>query len=547
MMGFRNLRRSLGAGVVAVFIGCTFSAGADAASYDVYSCRGPVGQPLSSAAWQPKLNDAEPGDLTITDTCLSGGAVTLETNPAGINGPRKARLDYVFDLPAGATISSFQLNRSIRASATEGGLNYNYRAGVRQSAGGTYTDTGCGSVFVPGFSCSSVGSPTDPADPSNVFDVPAANLTGLGTFASCESVGCDLPQYQPGAEFKLYGSRVTIEDNDPPAIEQIGGSLASGQPISGRTDLYVSASDQNAGVRSISMTIDGAAYATNPSASAKCVIPYQVAQPCPTEAGRIFPVDVTSLSVGDHVAAGQVVDAAGNTTPFGPVNFTVKPEGSTPGPQVPNNGNPAMNDPRLSLDSDLVEHDADEPARISGSLTTANGAPVAGAILAVTTTDLGSTTLQEESAPPVTTGPDGKFTFSLEGAGARKILVSYTPVIGGAVTRTASTTARSRISLGLKVRKRVTKRDLVTFRGKLSGAGSAARGANIEIQAISRGKWRTVATETASGNGDFKWKYRFRFVTSDAVFTFRSLIRRTPGWPWPSEASRPVKVRIDVG
>jgi len=545
MTGFRTVGLSIAAVTIAVLGGYLFAAQAQAASYDVYSCRGPVGQPLSSAAWEARFNDSEAGDLTVTDTCPSGGAVTLETNPAGINGPRKARLDYSFKLPAGTTISSFQLIRSIRTSPTEGGLTYNYRSGIRQSIGATSTEMGCSSVFAPAFACSSVGSPTNPADLSNVFDVAFANLTGLGVFAGCASVGCDYPQYSPGAEFRFYGSRVTIEDNDPPTIDQVDGTLAAGQPVSGRTDFFVRASDENSGVKSVSLTIDGTPYATIASTGLSCTTPYQVARPCPAEAGRIFAIDADSLSLGNHVATGEVTDAAGNVTPYGPVNFTVE-DGNVPGPVVPDNGDPAIPDPVLALDSDLIEHAPSQPATISGSLQTPGGTPIVGATLMVTTTELGLQTLQPKPAPSVVTGPDGKFVISLQGGGAQKVLVAYAPVLGGAQARTASATVRSRIALSLIVKRRVQKSQPVSFSGRLLGAGSAARGANVEIQAVSRGRWQTVATVTADANGRYAWKYRFRYVESDALFTFRALVRSTPGWPWPDQASANRKVRIVV-
>lgn len=545
MTGIKRQGLFVAAAVFALLGGYLFAAQAQAGSYDVYSCRGPVGQPLSSAAWEARFNDALPGDLTITDTCASGGSVTLETDPAGISSPRKARLDYSFNLPAGATISSFQLIRSIRTSPTEGGLTYNYRAGIRQSIGATSTEVGCGSVFAPGFSCSGVGSPTDPADPSNVFNVAAANLNGLGVFAGCASVGCDYPQYPPGAEFQFYGSRVTIDDNDPPTIDQLDGTLAAGQPVSGRTDFFVRASDENSGVKSVSLTIDGTPYGLITSTNSSCNSPYQVARPCPAEAGRIFAVDADSLSLGSHVAAGEVTDAAGNVTPYGPVNFTVE-DGNAPDPVVPDNGDPAIPDPVLALDSDLVEHAPSQPATISGSLQTPKGTPIVGATLMVTTTELGLQTLQPKPAPSVVTGPDGKFVISLQGGGAQKVLVSYAPVLGGAEARTASATVRSRIALSLNVKRRVRKSQPVSFSGRLLGAGSAARGANVEIQAVSRGRWQTVATVTADANGRYVWKYRFRYVERDALFTFRALVRRTPGWPWPDQTSAHRKVRIVV-
>jgi len=61
MTGLRRVGLSIAAVTVAVLGGYLFAAQAQAASYDVYSCRGPVGQPLSSAAWEARFNDSEAG------------------------------------------------------------------------------------------------------------------------------------------------------------------------------------------------------------------------------------------------------------------------------------------------------------------------------------------------------------------------------------------------------------------------------------------------------------------------------------------------------
>lgn len=86
----------------------------------------------------------------------------------------------------------------------------------------------------------------------------------------------------------------------------------------------------------------------------------------------------------------------------------------------------------------------------------------------------------------------------------------------------------------------------VTFKGQIGGGGPSVAGAAAEIQAISSGRWQTVANVRVKQGGKFVWKYRFRYVERDAIFSFRALVRDTPGWPWPTTQSKKIKVRIKV-
>lgn len=543
-MMINNSGRVVAALVIVIASALGLAASASANEYDVWSCLGPSGETLSADAWNATTNDAMPGDVSMTDDCATGGPVGLHVNDAGVPGGRRARIDLTFDLPRGASISGYRLNRSIRTSAAY--LGYNYGAAVRESVPGSNFDEGCASFLMPPyFNCSNWGSYNNPADPNNIVDRPGLSLSGLGTWAACLSAGCSPPAGPKAAELNLFQSVVSVVDNASPTLVRVGGSLARPVPVSGVADLFVEASDANAGVRSFALSIDGTpAQTITNSDYSSCNEPFEVPRPCPAQTGRNFSVDTAPLAPGSHVADGTITDAAGNSTPFGPVSFTV----AAPEPEPdPGNGTPAVADPQLKLDRTMIQRQAGKPARVTGTLTTAAGVPVSGASLKVQASTMAGGSSIESPMASVSTDSAGEFAVTTRARGARRITVSYSPIVGGEVTRSASAIVRSRISM----RFRATPRKIqinrkVRFDGRVMGGGSTVRGANVEIQAIVDGRWQTVTNVSARSGGKFMWTYRFRHVERNALFSFRAIVRATPGWPWPTTKSKKMKVQIRV-
>jgi hypothetical protein len=85
----------------------------------------------------------------------------------------------------------------------------------------------------------------------------------------------------------------------------------------------------------------------------------------------------------------------------------------------------------------------------------------------------------------------------------------------------------------------------IVLSGKLAGAGPAARGEPIDIQAMISGRWQTVATVRASASGSFRWRYRFRNTRLEAIYSFRARVADTSRrWPWPTIGSSRVRVHV---
>ncbi len=531
-------------GLAGVTLACAFAGSAAANSYDVWSCRGPAGEALSMAAWRVQTENAQPGDVWNTDDCSTGGPSALHTNPVGVPG-RNAKIELRFDLPRGGRISEYRLNRSIRVVGATSG--YNYAAATREYDTGTYFDDGCASyLMLPNFNCGYIGSWNNPGDPANIVYRPGMDLTGLGVWSGCMSSSCAPASSPPASEYSLFQSVVSVVDDTPPDVIAFGGSLARPEPVSGFGDLFVHAQDFNAGVRTFTLSVDGTQVESKTiDSSPTCVVPYEVPRPCPAETGQILTVDTDGMAPGPHSATGTVTDAAGNATPFGPIAFTVADPG--PGPALPDNGDPAVADPELRFDRELVQHAPGKTAMLTGRLTTSDGQPISGARLDLMSTSLGGRSSIDTPMDPVRTGPDGAFSVESGGTGARSITASFSPILGGVASRTATATVRSKLKVTFKAKPRRIKIGRpVRFTGTIVGGGSSVQGVSTEIQAISGGRWQTVANVSAGKNGRFSWKYRFRHVERNAIFTFRALVRANPGWPWSTVKSKKLKVRIRV-
>ncbi len=185
--------------------------------------------------------------------------------------------------------------------------------------------------------------------------------------------------------------------------------------------------------------------------------------------------------------------------------------------------------------------------RLRGTLRTAAGAPVAGARLTVSAQALGTAAERVRELPALTTTAAGRFTLLVGGHGAERITIAFAPADGAAATARAVATVRVPASLTIaRSRARLRRHQTVVISGRLQGAGDAARGAVVEVQAIVRGRWQTVGTARAAADGRYRWRYRFVRITRDTIFSFRALVRRTPGWPWPDLHTRTLQVRVDA-
>ena len=557
------------------------AAPARAGTYTVWSCRGPAGAPISDAAWQVRTENAAHGELSVDHGCAEGASLSIEMGP-GDNGAGRSG-ELVFEPPTGTLISDFELWRYVAAgagSSPEGAYAASLREWLVFGEGEGFV-TDCG-VPRPERTCV-VGDPESPLDPENLVDgltfavgpegsVPQREKLSLWVSCIGPSSACEPVSGTPSAVAKLFRSKITIEDDQAPTIERLEGSLTEAAPLTGTGHLLVTAGDVGGGIAGLEYAVDGGApkRISLGNGNGGCEEPFTLPQPCPSEATRDIAIATAGLSPGAHSVTGTVTDAAGNSTPFGPVAFKVAappaeppvhqpPEQEAParGPATgmevaaasaqggrPNNGTPAVETPRIMLREVAPAPGGGKPGRLRGSLTTSSGEPISGARLVVEVSELGGA--HRARKRQIRTDHGGHFVLAVGKTGARTVVVSYAPTVGGPVSRSAGALVKAPLSLSLTPRPRALRAgQTVHFHGRLRGAGGAAAGANVEIQAVAGGRWTTIETVSADRHGDFTWSHRFRYVERDALFSFRAVVPRTPGWPWATVKSGRVELPIE--
>ena len=553
----------IGLSLVARLLSCALVAGialslphvADAKTYTVWSCRGPAGEPLSTAAWETRTVNAAAGDVAFADTCAEGGSLRVSLAPG--RGFDAAVVGMAaFSAPPGTRIVDYRLWRSLAVAPPQFLRAFDYGAAIAESNGGASVPRGCSTMSS---TCRSAGDPGDPLAPVNEFTHDGLPLDALGLQVSCERSWCQAPSGTP-ARAELYRARVVVDDSLPPAVAQLFGSVLEGPVPAGPATLTVAASDAGAGVASVSLSIDGGATRTAAAAHPACREPYVVAAPCPGTVTESFSIDGAALTPGRHSVSGTVSDAAGNVTGWGPVDFEVRrPDAPvTPAPPAPVtsiapaahvptgvvNGGPAA---RLRLAKRSVVHAPGKPARLTGTLRTPQGEPIANARLQLTSFDLGVEDAERRRLAPVATDARGRFTAIVRRDGAQRVTVAFAADPAAEPTASVSATVRTRLSLtAAPDRGWLLKGRTLTLSGRLRGAGASGRGAIIRVESIVNGRWTPVGVARARADGRYRWRYRFVHLTRDTTFSFRALVEQTPGWPWPSVRSARLRVNVDI-
>ncbi|WP_022927503.1 carboxypeptidase-like regulatory domain-containing protein [Patulibacter americanus] len=509
---------------------------ASAATYEVWSCRGPQAAPTPSGAWVPATAPETAPKAVTADTCADGGALRAALIPNESHAKGAASL--TFGAPAGTRIVGFDVDHTV-ATGTMGFFSPGSYVSELVA-----TDPGPGQPATALTACSAprLGSGCSTAAVAR-RDATAPSLGGLVLRATCPSNGCGSAN-GVGAEAVLRSARVALDDPAAPVVESVGGTLA-GSSTGGTRTVTVAARDTGGGVAGITASVDGARPIVD-AAGGTCAVPYSAAQPCPAAREALFGVITSTLSPGTHSIAGTVADAAGNLTPWGPVAFTVPTKASNgakstaPGAVPVPGGSPVAVDGRLTVTSTRTKSGLLRP---SGRLTTAKGTPIARAKVRLTRTRIGAKRPVTTELKTVRTDQDGRFTAATLPEGAWNVGAA-------AVVRDGTATAARLLKTPLRVTADASPRRLRTggravLAGRLTGAGLSRKGAPVRIQVIAGGRWRTVAAVRTDAVGRWRWRHRFTKVSRPTLFSFRAVVPQVGTWPWADVAGRAPTVRVD--
>ncbi|MBJ7353231.1 MAG: hypothetical protein JHC98_00240 [Thermoleophilaceae bacterium] len=508
---------------------------ANAATYSVYSCLGPSAEALPNSSWLTSVNDPNQTlDFAFGTNCgdLSVAASTTRAYVLGDGA------EYVFDAPAGTTISGYSLNRAVAIAfpvATPPPSVVS--AGVSETSGATTTGFDCVNVTTP------CGSLTDAFSRSGL----AVSKLSVGVRCS-DDTGCGTGSFTQ-LSTRLMNARVDLEDPTAPVIASVAGSLPGSASAAAVQSIDATVTDVGGGVRMIDLAIDGV-FSQTSVAGGSCGQPYTLRAPCPSGLLGKLSVNTAALTNGVHTATLTATDAAGNlssphTFTFSVTSGGLSGGGAGGGGTPPSNGSPAVEQPTVRTEKSVISSVNGRTVVVEGTLTTPAGAPVAGAALEVTSLDLGVFDAATRSIGTITTTSTGRFSVRVKPHGAQRISVLFKPYPSSIGTAVTSSIVREDLRLSVKRSKsRVRPGGALTLRGALDGAGAAADGTPVEIDARIGKSWRAVGVVEANSRGSYKWKYRFTRVKQPTRFTFRAIVRRNKSWPWPTETAQSVTVLV---
>lgn len=504
-----------------------------AGTYTVYGCRTATGALAPLSGWSDSLQvyPAYWQDACPTVTYMWMAA----SSPHGYG--RYA--EETFDAPPNTTIASYRLVRAVRLVPSDG---YYYQALQETSGYWTLVD-GCNTYG----GCHDFGDYRNAASSSNVL---ARNGQSATTAVQLKIIcgksgGCPSEPGGVAASVWLFGSAITLESSSAPQFTAPPtGPLVAGGQLAGVVPVTISATDQGGGVYQAGMEVDGQVVQSQvlDNSTGTCQLPFTAVVPCPLSANGTVNFNTAALPDGRHSLRVIITDAAGNTAAWGPITIDTSNNPCSPNPQASGMALRAAFvervRKRIRLAAAITTGYSMRPT-VFGTLTTSDGAPVAGAAICV------AAQADYPGAPltPVAgalTNGAGAFAYRL-GRGPSRTLYFVHRVPGGAIAGAVKIAVRAPVKVNLNA-SRFANGQVMTWRGILPGP---IPGRMLALMQVWRGRyWQTFQQVPVARNGRWIGRYRFRFTTGLQRYTFRLIVPHQAGYPYASGASGRIGVVV---
>lgn len=568
------------------------TAAAEAATYDVWSCRAPDGSPAivrdDGGGWVARSVAGDAGGTNrIEDNCFASGGLEVEHVRSG-SQPVNSSSGLQFLPPTKTEIVHYELavHGRLRGTRAGHGAARGYLS-VAQALGAGAIDE---KVLLE-------GRPHSLSDLGDVAITPTT-FTGPGASGASDllaSVGClgdEGDRCFAGADgsvaaLTLSRTTITLRDTEAPVVTGVqGDAVNAGVWPRSEVAMTVDATDRGGGVLRVGVEVDGGEPQWHSVADAPCRIwpgtvrAFVAPKPCPGATSTPVTIPTAALSAGVHSVRVLVEDAAGNrTTAYGPVSKRISdavgpggdgvagdpadiPLGGTgdgtanptaadplaraaaaadPGPL---NGTPASSTVRLGVrwegtSSTLRKVRYGQRPVLRGQLTTSDGRPVRDAAIRVGVVQE-HRSAQRVEHEGLRTDAAGGFRWRMpKGVGSRRITLAYYEHVAGTVPA-ASVTMRLQVAAAVRMtldRRTARQGQTVRLRGSLVGRPLPKVGSVVELQARNPGrKWITFRTVRANRAGRFAAGYRFR-MPGPAVFEMRARVRKSGDYPYTTGVS----------
>jgi hypothetical protein len=472
---------------------------------------------------------------------------------------------WAFLPPAGTVIHGATLYRTFNNSDNEDtgdGFTFeNLKAPYRFST----PFERCGVSTAYHYSCSTTGLFMGRFAPDMEVKVPAEDLlperggpaAGIYMSAGCWGGGggsaehCEGGTTGPIGYAGIASATITLEDNSPPKVTVVGGTLTTRTELEGEQNLAITGTDTGSGIYQASLEVDGKetqsttvddnnGHCENVGQTTDGRPAFLYPVPCALEVNDQYVFfNMAGIPDGPHRLTVLLTDAAGNATTV--LNReAIVGRGACNG-TCGDRAKLAVSDAKLL--KPITRRYARSGLRLSGALREPTGSPVAGARLEL---------LQQASytgAPMraiATTATDaaGGWTFVVPRGPSRVLLVAWrSHALDAGYAAQLEYHESVFADIGLKAPRRVRAGVPFDFRGGLVGGYIPPERSTVEMEIFFLGRWRTIETLRTSSRGRFAYRYTFS-TGAGSSYRFRASIQYTRAYPFLASASRSVRVRV---
>jgi hypothetical protein len=195
-------------------------------------------------------------------------------------------------------------------------------------------------------------------------------------------------------------------------------------------------------------------------------------------------------------------------------------------------------------ESDKVTVPYDGGADLRGSLTTAEGSPVAGATLCIQESVLNSFH-RVRGHQSVTTDANGHYKYEVRGGPSRQLLIGYRHD-ASQINQSVDYLAHARPEIKAS-RRKVHNGERVGLTGTVPGPNKDERVVVLQASAPGSGRWLTFRKAITDKNGNWVSGYRFDHTNVATTYLIRALLPNQANYPYQEGASRPVRIRVKPG
>ena len=534
---------------------------ANAGTYDVYTCTQPNGDPAPADGWTPFTNNA---NMVAEDDCAQGGYLT-----AGMLGwkevPVAAESGWTFLPPAGTRVKQASLHWDYNNSDWQD----TGTATAFESLEAPYHGSRPFKTCVHSEPCCCSGPWEGRVSERNLVTVPEADLApervqgggsgppaGITMVSGCTNPDggandCDGASLKYAAVALLSMATITLEDNSPPQVTVVGGSLTAGTELEGTQTLAITGTDTGSGIYKAILEVDGkeAQNTTVDNNGGHCDNVGQTTDgrpaflyvvPCELQVNdQYVSINLADIPDGPHRLTVLVTDAAGNATTV--LNREVIVGRGACNGTCGDQAKLTASDAKLL--KPITRRYARSGLRLSGALREPTGSPVAGARLELRQ-QASYTGAPVRAIATTTTNAAGEWTFVVPRGPSRVLLVAWrSHALDAGYAAQLEYHERVFADIGLKAPRRVRVGVPFDFRGELAGGYIPPERSTIQIEIFFSGRWRTIETLRTNSRGRFAYGYTFS-TGAGSSYLFRAVIQYSRAYPFLAARSRPVRVRV---